>query len=208
MQKTKIKFLIFINLILFIFSSCLIEEENEESYYQVGEVERIVDGDTAHIIIDGEKQKVRFTGINTPEYNPKKGISDHYGKEAFNYTKDQIKNKKVYLEKDMSDADKYGRLLRYIWIEEPKDPSNPTKEELGEINLNGKLVKEGYAFAGNYKPDVKYKDIFDEFENEAKENNRGMWKWHLIKTFGQKSRIIIYHTRGGDTFLCCENNFN
>lgn len=177
MYKRKSKFLIIINIIIFILSSCVLEERIEEDYYEIGQVEWIVDGDTAHIIIDGQKQKVRFTGINTPEYNPKRGISDHYGKEAFYYTKDLIKNKTVYLEKDLSNTDKHGRLLRYIWLEKPKDPGNPTEEELGEINLNGKLVKEGYAYAGNYKPDVKYKEVFDEFEDEARENARGMWEW-------------------------------
>ena len=194
MKKYISKFLLII--MLLILSACLIEDQNEDSYYQTGEVEWIVDGDTAHIIIDGEKQKVRFTGINTPEYNPKKGISEYYGKEAFHYTKDMIKNKTVYLEKDISNTDKHGRLLRYIWLEKPEDPTNPTKEELGEINLNGKLVKEGYAFAGNYKPDIKYKEIFDEFENNAKENNKGMWRWQLTRTFGQKNRTIMVHLSG------------
>ena len=41
---------------LLILSACLIEDQNEDSYYQTGEVEWIVDGDTAHIIIDGEKK--------------------------------------------------------------------------------------------------------------------------------------------------------
>lgn len=176
MYKIKSKFLIILNIIIFTLSACLLEENTKVDYYEIGEVEWIVDGDTAHIIIDGEKQKVRFTGINTPEYNPKRGISDHYGKEAFYYTKDLIKNKTVYLEKDISNTDKHGRLLRYIWLEKPLDPNNPSKEELGEKLLNGKLVNEGYAFAGNYKPDVKYKDVFDEFENYAKEKKKGMWK--------------------------------
>lgn len=176
MYKIKSKFLIILNVIIFILSACVLEDNTKEDYYEVGQVEWIVDGDTAHIIIDGQKQKVRFTGINTPEYNPKRGISDHYGKEAFYYTKDLIKNKTVYLEKDISNTDKHGRLLRYIWLEKPLDPNNPSKEELGEKLLNGKLVKEGYAFAGNYKPDVKYKDVFDEFEEEAIREARGMWE--------------------------------
>ena len=93
MKKYISKFLIII--MLFMFSACIREDQNEDSYYQTGEVEWIVDGDTPHIIIDGEKQKVRFTGINTPEYNPKKEIKEHYGKEAFQYTKDMIKNKTI-----------------------------------------------------------------------------------------------------------------
>ena len=140
-----------------------------------GQVVWVVDGDTAHIEIDGIKEKVRFASINTPEYNPKKGISEPYGKDALTYTMDIIKDKRVYLEKDVSDTDKYGRLLRYIWLQKPKDPANPTREELEDLLLNGKLVKEGLAYSGNYKPDVKYKKYLDDFEKEARAGQKGIW---------------------------------
>lgn len=148
---------------------------SEHSSFEKAKVIRIVDGDTGVFEINGDKEKVWFTGINTPEYNLSEGIIEHYGKEAADYSKEILKDRIVYLEKDISDTDKYGRKLRYVWLDLPSDPDNPSIDDLANKQVNGKLVKEGYAYAGNYKPDVKYKKVFDQFEKEAMENKIGMW---------------------------------
>ena len=150
-------------------------ESTDYSTFQKAKVIRTVDGDTGVFEINGKKQKVRFTGINTPEYNLSEDIIEHYGKEAADYSKEILEDKIVYLEKDISDRDKYDRLLRYVWLDLPSDPDNPSIDDLANKQLNGKLVKEGYAYAGNYKPDVKYKKVFDQFQKEAKDKKIGMW---------------------------------
>ena len=68
----------------------------------------------------------------------------------------------IYLEKDVSETDDYGRLLRYIYLED------------GTF-YNEKIVKEGYAFAGTYPPDVKYNEILQDAERFARKNNLGLW---------------------------------
>ncbi len=133
-------------------------------------VNRVVDGDTIEVTIEDKKYKVRFIGINCPEYTTK---IEEYGKEATEYTTSMLLNKTVYLEKDVSETDKYGRLLRYIWLE---IPNGITNEEIKSKMFNAKLLLDGYAQVATYPPDVKYVDYFKDMQSEAKNNNVGLWK--------------------------------
>ncbi|MEG2310473.1 MAG: thermonuclease family protein [Clostridia bacterium] len=133
-------------------------------------VKRVVDGDTIIATIDNTDYKVRFIGINTPESTTK---IEPYGKEASAFTKAQLLGKTVYLQKDVSSTDKYGRLLRYIWLE------IPTSINEGEIKTkmyNAKLLTQGYAQVATYPPDVLYTNYFVKMGREARENNIGLWK--------------------------------
>src|SRR3989344_4113968 len=76
-------------------------------------VSKVIDGDT--IEIEGG-MKVRYIGIDTPETShPTKGVQC-FGRQATERNRQLVEGKKVILEKDISETDKYGRLLRYIWI--------------------------------------------------------------------------------------------
>jgi len=89
---------------------------------------------------------VRYLGINTPEsVDPRKPV-ECFGKEASLKNKELVLNKKVVLEKDISEIDKYGRLLRYVYVD--------------GIFINLELIKQGYAQVATYPPDVKYHDLF------------------------------------------------
>lgn len=127
----------------------------EENLYLVTEV---IDGDT--IRIEGG-YKVRYIGIDTPEtVHPSKPV-ECFGIEASNKNKELVEGKRVRLEKDISETDKYGRLLRYVWID--------------DLFVNDYLIRQGYAYAYTYPPDVKYAEQFAEAQREARENNRGLW---------------------------------
>ena len=65
------------------------------------------------------------------------------------------------LEKDVSETDRYGRLLRYVWV--------------GDLMVNAELVRLGYALVSTYPPDVKYQDLFLRLPQEARAAGRGMW---------------------------------
>ena len=122
-------------------------------------VTRVIDGDT--IVIEGG-QKVRYIGINTPEtVHPFKFV-ECFGIEASRKNKELVEGKEVRLEKDVSQTDQYGRLLRYVYVE--------------DTFVNDFLVREGYAYASTYSPDVKYAAQFILAQQEAKDNNRGLWK--------------------------------
>ena len=133
----------------------------------------VIDGDTIEI---ESGQRVRLIGIDTPEtVDPKRPIGC-YGKEASNFTKAQLTGKKVRLEKDVSETDKYGRLLRYVWID--------------DTLFNERLVKEGYAQASTYPPDVKYQTNFLNAQKEARENNKGLWSSCPTKLSNQTTQVL------------------
>jgi len=126
------------------------------------EVVRVIDGDTIEVSIDGEIYKVRYIGIDTPEtVHPEKPV-EWMGPEASAANKELVGGKTVYLEKDVSETDKYGRLLRYVFLAD------------GTF-VNAELVRLGYAQVSTYPPDVKYQDLFLEMQREAREAERGLW---------------------------------
>lgn len=141
-----------------------IEEDNKKDPKGVLVI-RVIDGDT--IEIEGG-QKVRYIGIDTPEtVHPSKSVQC-YGKEAAEKNKSFVEGKRVRLEKDISETDKYDRLLRYVYL-----PAGKTGVD--EIFVNKVLVQEGYAFSSTYPPDLKYQDVFLTTEKEAREAGRGLW---------------------------------
>lgn len=159
------------------------EEKNDDIDIELvkGKVTKHIDGDTVHITLDdGEVLKIRMIGIDTPEtVHPSKPV-EFYGKEASDFTKNSIYEETVYLEKDISDTDKYGRALRYIWLEIPTEIN---EEAIKAKMFNGILVAQGYANSLSYPPDVKYQDYFTKFQKEARENNLGLWDENKLKEY-------------------------
>ncbi|MEH7885170.1 thermonuclease family protein [Bacillus sp. JJ1609] len=130
-------------------------------------VGRVVDGDTIETT-DG--QKIRFIGVNTPESTTK---TETFGKEASNYTISKLDGQKIWIQKDVSETDRYGRLLRIIWLAIPTDDTN--ESEIRSKMFNADLVLNGYAEPSTYPPDVKYSEYFVKFAREARESGTGLW---------------------------------
>lgn len=129
-------------------------------------VEKVVDGDTFHIKINGQTVSVRMIGIDTPEtVDPRRPVGC-FGKKASDETKRLIEGKQVILVKDISETDKYNRLLRYVYL-----PIGDGQN----LFINDYLVRQGFANASSYPPDVKYDQRFKDAEREARENVRGLW---------------------------------
>lgn len=127
-------------------------------------VTRVIDGDTIEL---ANGKKVRYIGIDTPETkHPTKGVQC-FGVEAYRKNKELIEGKEVQLEKDVSETDKYGRLLRYVYI--ASSSAQP------RIFVNEYLVKEGYATAATFPPDVKYAELFRKDQQQAREQQKGLW---------------------------------
>jgi uncharacterized repeat protein (TIGR02543 family) len=124
-------------------------------------VTRVIDGDTIEVNLEGVIYKVRYIGIDTPEtVHPTQPV-ECFGEQASAKNSELVAGKIVVLEKDVSETDRYGRLLRYVWV--------------GDIFVNDYLVRQGYAYAYTYPPDVKYASQFAQAQREAQENNRGLW---------------------------------
>ncbi|NLY21082.1 MAG: nuclease [Tissierellia bacterium] len=149
-------------------------KENNDNTFQEAKVDRVVDGDTIHVEIADEIYKIRMILVDTPEtVHPNKPV-EWYGKEASDYTKSQLSDTIVYLQKDVSDTDRYGRLLRYVWLERPSS-DEPTEEEISTMCFNSLLLENGYAQISTFPPDVKYQEFFQTREQIARENKSGLW---------------------------------
>lgn len=134
---------------------------------QQATVERVVDGDTIIVDLDGVEQRVRLIGIDTPEsVHPDESRNSEAGDVASDHTKSIVKQgETVYLQKDVSDTDKYDRLLRYVWLEKPTDSND--ESEIKTKMLNAILVVEGYAEPKEYEPDTAYADVFERLNKAA-----------------------------------------
>lgn len=137
--------------------------EGKPTSYQVeAVVTNVVDGDTIDGLIDGQEYRVRYIGIDTPEtVHPTRG-EEPYAREASEYNKSLVEGQTVFLEKDVSERDQFGRLLRYVWLQD------------GTM-VNSLLVAGGYAQVSTSPPDVKYADEFLELEQAARQDGVGLW---------------------------------
>lgn len=127
-----------------------------------GIVAKVIDGDTFAL---QNGQKVRLIGVDTPEtVDPRRPVAC-FGKEASNVSKELLSGKPVRLEKDISDTDRYGRLLRYVYLQTNN----------GELFVNNYLVANGFARSSTYPPDLKYQEAFKQSELAARQNNFGLW---------------------------------
>jgi len=120
---------------------------------QIGVVTRVIDGDTIDIDIGSKVHRVRYIGMNTPERD------EPCFDEATEANIDLVAGKTVKLVKDVSETDRYGRLLRYVYV--------------GDVFVNHALVAEGYAEAVLYRPDEKHYELFSQSEAEAAQSALG-----------------------------------
>ncbi len=133
---------------------------------QIATVTRVIDGDTIQI---DTGQKIRYIGIDTPELHKPNTPVQCFAKEAAEKNKQLVEGKKIKLVKDVSETDRYGRLLRYVYLEDPTAATN------GGTFINEYLVKEGYAHAATFPPDVKYADYFVSLQDQARNLGKGLW---------------------------------
>ncbi|MCC7089801.1 MAG: thermonuclease family protein [Chloroflexi bacterium] len=126
-------------------------------------VVRVVDGDTIRVLRDGAEERVRYIGVDTPELaHPTHGV-EPFGPEAAAYNEELVDGRSLCLETDVSDRDRFGRLLRYAWLED------------GTM-VNELLVAAGMARVATFPPDVKYTEsLLLPAQQAAAEAGRGLW---------------------------------
>lgn len=123
----------------------------------------VVDGDTFKLETG---QTVRMIGIDTPETKDPRRPVGCFGKEASNKLTSLIEGERVILQKDVSEVDKYQRLLRYVYL---------PLEDGSALFVNDYLVREGYAKVLTYPPDVSFNEQLRQAERYARENKLGLW---------------------------------
>ncbi len=120
---------------------------------EVGRVVNVIDGDTIDVLIDGVRSRVRYIGINTPERD------EACYREATRANARLVDGQTVTLVRDVSETDRFGRLLRYVYVN-------------GQF-VNEILVREGYAEAVQYPPDTAHARLFNDLERAARAANLG-----------------------------------
>lgn len=135
----------------------------DKSAMQAARVTKVVDGDTIRVALNNKDETIRMIGINTPEsVDPRREV-ECFGKEASNRLKELVSGKDVLLEADQSqdERDRYGRLLRYVW--------------LNGMNINKAMVSEGFAYEYTYDLPYKYQSEFRSAQVEAQSTKKGLW---------------------------------
>ncbi|MCK5285964.1 MAG: thermonuclease family protein [Candidatus Pacebacteria bacterium] len=125
---------------------------------------RVIDGDTFEIAGSSEEDliSVRILNISAPEK------AECYFEEATNALKELILDKEVRLERDISGTDRFGRLLRHVFL-----PLEIEKED--DIMLSKYMIDNGFAVAIPSPPDFKYKEYLSAAEGKAKQYEKGAW---------------------------------
>ncbi len=129
---------------------------NEEVSGELATVIRIIDGDTIEVEINGHTYRVRYIGMDTPERG------EPFFDEATEANRRLVDGQSVTLVKDVSETDRYGRLLRYVYLADG-------------IFVNAELVRQGYAQVATFPPDVAHQELFVQMQQEARDAGHGLW---------------------------------
>lgn len=117
-------------------------------------ITRVIDGDTVELA-DG--RKVRYIGIDAPEMSKR----DCFAAESKAANELLVLNRRARLERDITDTDRFGRLLRYVYV--------------GDTFVNLQLLADGFAQLLTYPPDVRYNEQLRAATAEARQAKRGLW---------------------------------
>lgn len=151
----------------FIAVSCLFSQPvhaQSESILPAGDdatVTRVIDGDTIEVRINGARFTVRYIGIDAPETKGAPAVTC-LSRQATTANRALVQGKTLRLERDVSEFDKFGRLLRYAYLPDG-------------MMINEALVLNGFAQVATYPPDVKYVDQLAAAQQQAREANAGLW---------------------------------
>ncbi len=127
---------------------------------------RVVDGDTIVVEIDGVQARLRYIGMNTPESNASDADLRALADAATEANRALVDGRDVVLERDVSETDRYDRLLRNVWVQ----------DQHGRLVMVGlELVRTGFAQVSTYPPDVKYVDRLRAAQDEARAAGVGLW---------------------------------
>ncbi len=128
-------------------------------------VVRVVDGDTVDVQFeDGQTERVRLIGIDTPEVvDPRKPVQC-FGREASAHAHELLDGQSVAIELDASQGnrDVFGRLLAYVWL--------PDGRNFGEA-----MIADGFAHEYTYDQPYAYLDAFRAAQETAIAHQVGLW---------------------------------
>ncbi len=127
-------------------------------------VERVVDGDTIVVRIEGSSEKIRLIGIDTPESVDPRSPVECFGTEASARTAELLpEGTEVDLVRDVEARDRYDRLLAYVY------------RASDGLFVNEALARDGYAVLSTYPPNVAHVEALQAAVADARSAGRGLW---------------------------------
>lgn len=177
-MNRKLSIVMMVFLLLLVACSNTTPNSTESNRFKVDLIQ-VTDGDTIKVKVNGKEESVRFLLVDTPETNHPRLGKQPMGEEAKQFTENMLENAKVIeLEKDVSERDKYGRFLAYVYAD-----GKSVQEEL----LQNGLARVAYV----YQPNVKYVDTYRKIQEEAQKKGVGIWKWeNYAQEDGFKPEVI------------------
>ncbi len=138
------------------------EEEHEFPRSEVPLI-KVIDGDTIKVIINEKEENVRFLLVDTPETNhPRMNGPQPFGPEAKEFMEEFAAGGKLELELDVSERDRYGRILAYVYV--------------NGVSAQEELLKRGLArVAYIYPPNTRHVDQYQEIQEKAQAEGVGIW---------------------------------
>jgi micrococcal nuclease len=124
-------------------------------------VERVVDGDTILVRIDGRRERVRYIGVDTPESVKPGTRVQCFGKAASAANRRLVEGREVRLEYDAEARDRYGRLLAYVYR--------------GQLLVNAELIRQGYGKPLEIEPNLAHAVELRRLAVAARRAHRGLW---------------------------------
>lgn len=133
-------------------------------------VDRIIDGDTIDVLIDGAEERVRLIGIDTPEIahaasgDRPAQAAECFGGDAQRYTESLLPpGTPVRLERDVVPRDDYGRMLAYVY------------RASDGIFVNYELARQGFAQPLTIPPNVTFSELMVAAARDAERDDAGLW---------------------------------
>lgn len=118
----------------------------------------VIDGDTIEL---DDGRRVRYIGVDAAEMGDGRRSAACFAREAMEENGRLVEGKTVRLARDVSETDRYGRILRYVFVD--------------DVFINEALVRQGFANVATFPPDVAHREQFLESQREAREQGRGLW---------------------------------
>lgn len=133
---------------------------------EIAQLRQVIDGDTIDVFINGEVERIRYIGANTPEFG------EACYQQASLANRRLVEGKDLVLERDETDRDPNGRLLRYVYA--------------GGVLVERQLIAEGFAEVVRYRSDDNFYDEFVALEQAAAEQGLGC---HITGIFDDGSLV-------------------
>jgi micrococcal nuclease len=125
-------------------------------------VSRVIDGDTVQVVVNGKRFTVRYIGVDSPESKKPGTPVQCFARESTAFNRALAQGRKVRMESDVNNVDTFGRLMRYIYLDDGR-------------MVNEEITRAGYALAATYPPDVKYQARLAAAQQVAVSGGLGLW---------------------------------